>query len=576
MKKIVIIAVIAALLGAAGLWVLGLPAYRHWKERRFMERAKEFMAKGDYRNASLSVRQTLALNQRNVDAWRIQAELAELSRSPQVLDCRRRIAELAPTVENKLMLATAAIMVQGSPFTLAAQTLSELRDSANDVANYHAVAAELALKLDQPAQAAAEFEAASRLDPTNQIHQINLAVLHLHHTNATVASEARATLDRLRANSPLGTELLRWLVADSLSKNDLPTAQRFCDQLLADPKATLDDRLLHLTILQEASKPELAASLGALQSSAGTNALQIYAISHWMTLHGKADDALRWLANVPGKIQAHHLVRLALVESYMARKDWAGLEAFLDQTAARRGAARRDRPGATNPVADDGKWGDLEFMRLAYLSHAAAEQKQELAAEARWRAAVREAGDQLGPLTFLLGRAGAWGQAEAREDLLWIIAQRFPRERWALLELERLYQTAHNTRGLNRLYTLKSSYDPKDFQAKNNLAATSMLLKFNLPAAHQLAKEVYLQHPQEAIVASTYAYSLHLQGRTKEGLGVLEKLQPEALETPAVALYYGVLLAAAGETTKAQKFFALAKDPGLLPEEKTLLARAGQ
>src|SRR5437762_2616726 len=122
MKKIIIFAVLAALIGATGLWFFGRPAYRHWKEQRFMQQARESMAKGDFRNASLSVRQTLALNQRNVEAWRIQAELAELSRSPQVLDCRRRIAELEPTVENKVMLASAAMLVQGPPFALATQT----------------------------------------------------------------------------------------------------------------------------------------------------------------------------------------------------------------------------------------------------------------------------------------------------------------------------------------------------------------------------------------------------------------------------------------------------------------------
>ena len=108
------------------------------------------------------------------------------------------------------------------------------------------------------------------------------------------------------------------------------------------------------------------------------------------------------------------------------------------------------------------------------------------------------------------------------------------------------------------------------------LAATSLLLKLNLSKAHALAKEVFTQHPKEAIVASTYAYSLHLQGRTKEGLGVLEKLSPGALETPSVALYYGLLLSASGETNKAAKYLDIAQKADLLPEEKALAAEAAK
>jgi len=158
--------------------------------------------------------------------------------------------------------------------------------------------------------------------------------------------------------------------------------------------------------------------------------------------------------------------------------------------------------------------------------------------------------------------------------LLWQVAQRFPREKWALLELKRLYFATGNTLGLNKLFAALASFDPKDFEARNNLAATSLLLKLNLPKAHELAKEVYIQHPEEAIVISTYAYSLHLQGRSKEGLAALEGLKPEALENPSVALYYGVLLVALGETNKASKYLGIAQRAFLLPEEKALLAEA--
>jgi hypothetical protein len=67
---------------------------------------------------------------------------------------------------------------------------------------------------------------------------------------------------------------------------------------------------------------------------------------------------------------------------------------------------------------------------------------------------------------------------------------------------------------------------------------------------------------------------LHLQGRTQEGLAVFENLKTNALETRTVALYYGILLAAAGDTNKAGKYLGIAQQSDFLPEEKALVAEA--
>ena len=555
MKKIILAGVVAGaavVLGLLGLWFYARPAYKQHREIRAVEQAKSYMAQGDYRNASLSARQALGVNPRNLEACRIMTDLAERSRSPYVLDWWRRVAELAPTIQNRLMLAATALRSQGPPYPLAAQTLEELKDSAGQVAAYHAVSAELALRLRRPSEAVAHFEQASQLEPTNELHQLNLAVLQLQSTNAGTPLAARATLERLRASTNVGTVALRWLVAESLGRDDLSTAGKFSTQLLAEPRSLPDDRLQHLTILQRSQSPEFTAYLGALKKNALTNAAEVYGISTWMVGHGLACECLAWLTNCPAKLRAEQPVPLALVDCYLATKDWQGLETSLQAQ----------------------KWGDIECLRFAFLSRATAELNQKLAAEAHWRTAVRLAGDRLGPLTALLGIAASWAPQQAREDLLWQIGQRFPRERWALSELERLYSAAGNTHGLNKVYSTMASYAPKNFAAQNNLAATSLLLKLNLTKAHELAKEVFAQHPDQAIVTSTYAFSLHLQGRTKEGLAVLQKLKPEALETPSVALYYGLLLSATGETNQASKYLVIAKKAELLPEEKALAAEA--
>ncbi len=143
-------------------------------------------------------------------------------------------------------------------------------------------------------------------------------------------------------------------------------------------------------------------------------------------------------------------------------------------------------------------------------------------------------------------------------------------------DLERFYLTGGDTPGLNKLYAMRAEYDSTNFVAQNNLAATSLLLNVNLPHARELAKELHQSHPDDPVITSTYAYSLYLHGRTREGLAVLEKLKPETLELPAVALYYGLLLSAADEHTMAAKYLGLAKKGQLLPEEKALLSEASK
>ena len=75
-------------------------------------------------------------------------------------------------------------------------------------------------------------------------------------------------------------------------------------------------------------------------------------------------------------------------------------------------------------------------------------------------------------------------------------------------------------------------------------------------------------------MVSTYAYSLHLQGRTEQGLAALERLKPGALEQQPVSLYYGLLLTAAGQKEKAARYLETAEKCRLLPEEAALLAAA--
>jgi len=532
-----------------GLWIAGRPAYRHYKESRALNQARKFIALGDLRNASLSARTALMANPRSVGACQIMAKLAELLSSPQALDWRRRIVDLSPSVEARLDLAAAALRVQRPPYPLASEILEALSGTASNYMGYCNLSADLALKLGKRQEAEGWFDAARRLEPTNELHRLNLAVLRLNSTNTALAAEARATLNGLRASTNLSALALRWLIVDNLTGKNLLSAKALSRELLADRQADFGDQLRHLEILQAEDLPEFGRFLITVQQRASTNASEIYDLSAFMIRHGLAAQARKWLTNCPWPIQGQQPVPLAKVECFLALADWAGLENFLK----------------------DKRWGVFEPMRLAFLSRAAFESRDTMGSDVRWRLAVSLAHRRLGSLMWLATKAQEWGRAEAKVDVLREIVQQFPTERWALRTLGEYYLATGNTRALNDVYGRMASTTPDDFAARNNFATTALLLRTNLARAHETARQLYAEHLRDPIIVSTYAYSLHVQGHTAEGLAALETLDENELALPTLALYYGVLLRANGQTAKAREYLTLAQRAALLPEERALL-----
>jgi hypothetical protein len=543
---------VAVLLGLAVIAWLGRPFYQQFKEHRSQVQAQAFLAKGDYRSALLSARQTLQLDATNAVACRVMAALADFSHSPAVLDWQRRVVQVEPTTENKLVLATMALRYQSSPFPLTAQILDELAvTAATNLADYQVVAANLALSLHHPAEAETHYEIAIQLNPTNRVYELYLAIIRLGESDEAKAVQARAVLQKLRVDENFGPSALRALVVDRLAHKDAAAANGYSTNLLASPQAMLADQLQQLGILQQLKSGNFAAQLRSVQQQ--TNAFAVAQVSGWMQANGLVTDNIQWLTNLPASLQSQQPVRAALADAYMQNGDWQTLRDF----------------------ASKGNWDEMEFLRLALVGRAWAQLGVAQVADSNWGAAINEAGNRYGAMTVLLGLTDQWQLKREREELLQRIVQKFPHERWAQHALEQLYLDAGDTAALRALYAGLFSVFPQDVGLKNNLAATCLLLKTNVPQACQWAEEIYAGKTHDLVIASTYAYALHLQGRTTEGLAALQKLDAHQLEEPDAALYYGVLLAATGATNEAAPYLKIARTKTQwLPEEKKLLSAA--
>jgi Flp pilus assembly protein TadD len=115
---------------------------------------------------------------------------------------------------------------------------------------------------------------------------------------------------------------------------------------------------------------------------------------------------------------------------------------------------------------------------------------------------------------------------------------------------------------------------PEDARIQNNLAQISLLLNVDVRRARKLAAELYRKEGSNPGYASTYAFALYTNGDSKGALKIMNGLNENQLHEPSLAAYYGVFLAAAGDTARAQEYLRLGTSAKLLPEENALIAKA--
>ena len=215
-------------------------------------------------------------------------------------------------------------------------------------------------------------------------------------------------------------------------------------------------------------------------------------------------------------------------------------------------------------------------MRHALLARARRELGGEIGAQAQWGNAIRSSQEQARKLVVLARLTASWNWQREHEEVLWLLLHRHPAERWVADALNRTLLRSGNTLGLQKLYEELVTREPENLPARNNLAVVCLLLNLQMERAHELARSTYLRAATNATFASTYAYSLYLQGRAADGLAVLDSFPRAATELPSIALYHGVLQSSVAPE-KASPLLDLAEKASLLlPEERALLQAARQ
>ena len=213
-------------------------------------------------------------------------------------------------------------------------------------------------------------------------------------------------------------------------------------------------------------------------------------------------------------------------------------------------------------------------MRLAFLARALREEGDDVGWPAEWTAALKAAAGKPEATAALARMIADWHWDAESVDLLWSVARGPTGQQWALVNLYRYFIETRSTRNLLKVAARALEIDPANRDAQNNVAVLSLLLNTDMKRAAALAEDCYKADSRNPTYVSTYAFSLHLQGRTDEALEIMKSLDKSNLQKPAFAAYYGAMLAATGAADQARPFLDIAEQGRLLPEEETLVAQA--
>jgi predicted Zn-dependent protease len=530
----------------------GHNAYVRWQEKRLVRRAMTAIEHGNEEDASLAARTVLQLKPSSVPATRIMAQLAEHAGNRAALDWRRKVAQLEPhSAEDQLAWARCAL--QFNDVATAERALSSLEENGKETAGYHAICALLAQAKKQDEKVESEWSEALRLAPEEKAYQLQLGALRARAIDPEKHASGEAMLKALRDDSKQRAFATRALISAGVIRHENGRLLlELARELQAYPEATWSDRLLFLDLLHQLDDPQFSSYLTELEKSAATKPPALASLFSWMSQGNLNLLALDFSTRLPADVLQKWPVPSALADVYVQLKDWHKLELATEKA----------------------QWQKFEFLRHAYLARALRAEDKSAAAEHEWAAAVKGASDESESLLMLVRTVSEWRWETEMTDLLWALSKYPEKQKEAFLTLYQYYSKTSDTQGLYRVLLRLFETDPTNPDVQNNLAQISLVLNADVGRARQQAADLYQKDPANAAYASTYAFSLYTQGKIEKARQVMAILSEDQRKDPAVAAYYGIILAGAGEKIEARKYLEIGKDARLLPEEKKLVDRA--
>jgi len=548
---LIILAVIAGF--ALGLLVLtiGPKVVNTWRESRWLRQAEANLKQGNFNGANDAARQAVQINHDSLSAYQILAEATEKQNRAETVVWRAEIARLRPRdIDSQLNLASAALRF--GQLDAARKALESVPKENRESAPYHVVAGWLARAQGDEAGQERHFAAALEKEPGNETYQYNLAAVRIKSPDPQKKAQARATLEHLVKSAPFRAGSLRALLTDAIQHSNLEAADRFAQELQLSPQVTFSDDLLCLDFYKKLDQKKLATLLEKVKPLAARQLDDLAALMEWMNGNSMSAEVLRWTEKLPLEKTANPPPAIEVAAALTAQKNWSRLRRW----------------------AKGGNWGDSEYLRLAYQAYAKQQSRQEGAdaeSASLWHDAERACEENPEREIRLARLASKWKLPNQAEQLWLRVAHNPLSRREALDALSEIYRASNDLPNLCLTAMRLHETSPEEPLIAAEYARLSIILDRNSSEGQRVAKEAFDQAPTEPPCVVAQALSLNSQGRTPDGIAILQKLAPEKLHDARVALYLAVLLLDDGKADAAHEFIDAANSGFVFPEEKKLL-----
>jgi Tfp pilus assembly protein PilF len=553
---LIVLAVIAGF--ALGLLVLSIgPKFVNaWRESRLLRQAETNLKQGNFNAANDAARQALQIDRDSLAAYQILAEATEKQNRAETVVWRAQIARLQPRdIDSQLNLASAALRF--GQLDAARKALDSVPKENRESAPYHVVAGWLARAQGDEAGQERHFAAALEKEPRNETYQYNLGAVRIKSPDSQKNAQARDALEQLAKSAPFRAGSLRALLNDAIRRNDLKAADRFAQELQLSPQVTFADDLLCLDFYKKLDQKKLATLLEKVKPLAARQPEDLAALMAWMNGNGMSAEVLRWMEKLPPEKTANPPPAIEVADAFAAQKNWSRLRRWTKST----------------------NWGDAQYLGLAYQAYARQQSRQEGAdaeSVSLWHDAERACEENPEREIRLARLASKWNLPSQAEQLWLRVAHNPLSRREALDALFEIYRASNDLPNLYLTAMRLHETSPEEPLIAAEYARLSIILDRNQSEGQRVAKEAFDQAPTEPRCAVAQALSLNSQGRTPEGIVILQKLPAEKLHDARVALYLAVLLVSDGKADAAREFIDAANSGFAFPEEKKLLHEALQ
>ncbi len=539
-----------ASLAALAIWKGGA-IYCDWRARRLIDQAREMFAKGKFYQASIAIRASLAENSQNPDAYKLMADLLETVGSSSALAWRQHTVESLPgDVTAKIALARSALRF--SKLEIAASVLKQVDAENRHRTDFLEVEGGYFSLTGDREGAIRDLKEILARDPNSRSAasaKLNLARLWLGSTRPNESKSAKEMLDSLAGDPLLGPDALRLTIEDASRRRDWPVALGASFRLGTFPQATFQDRQLQLEVLVAAGSPLGDFVLRCFQLSVRT-AEQAASLGQWMLGRFGPGRTIEWLNTLQDPLRSDPTVLTLRTACLEMTGNWSDAENILTIR----------------------EWNRMESSRLALLARVYRRQGQTERATEFWGKAMRAARNMPGALTKLADIARVEGWETEAAEALWEIPITDPDYRSAQADLFEYYRRLNDANHLLELFERALELTPDDLDSKRSVAVLRMITGRQVERAYRLAAEIYQSNPNAIDNAAVYAYSLHLQGKSREAAAILDA-RPEAEKlSSACEPYYGIILASCERDEESRRYLGRTDRGILFPEMQKVVA----